>query len=462
MPFICPMLWLGFACSLLITCFLSTKKSLMQLLVCVLISPVLLIGGQTVRIELVFVPVLLAISLSFRPLRFVHAFTRPCSIVLVGWLVWIIFASVLKGGVCIFGSVSWWMNVYGLTRLLMVFWLFSMFSWTALEVRQLFKLLALTVVPIGILSLSQVLGINVARAYTVAAYVPATSPVFQQQLEKEADGYVFRALGVFGNVSPNAFYFAIAAGCCLLALLREREVKQTILWLTCGLFCLLGGIATMSGTFIAGFPIIIVLCLWLSRKCGIRKRLLVLLGVLMLVVTVTLGIVYSIPQLKIQCDYQVDGLLSGERFKSRYDDEVGVTHEAVLVLSQNPLTGGFGREMDIFIGDSLFTHISYYGGYTGTVIFAAFLVTLFINIQRGGGCAYGTLWFLGAFVFGVSTTSIFTLRLSDWWWAIMGIMSARKIAHPFYKKKTRYMREGGTTVAGSIPSRLGQTCTGGD
>ena len=423
----CTLIWFGLVVATLVRCCFSVKQALRSLLVCVLLSPVLQVGGQTVRIELVLVPLLLFVTAIQFPGKLFGAVTRPVSLWLLGWLLWVMVASLWNGGgrpAAIFG---WWIEVYGLGRLLMVFWLFSMFSWTSEEWRTLMKTLALTAVPIGLLSIGQVLNVAGARLLTAAAYVPATSPVFQQQLEKEQDGYVFRALGVFGNVSPAAFYFSIVAGSCLVGLLpKERGVGAPGkgVWLTCGLVCALGGIATMSGTFVAGFPIIIVLAFWVSRKQLTYRRLFLLFAVLVSIVVVTLGVVYSNPRLKAQYDYQVEGLISGERFKSRYDDEVGVTRDAAVLIAQHPLLGGFGREQDVFIGDSVFTLLGFYGGYIGAGLFAIFLVVLFVQIPSRGVSAHAALWLLGAGLFGISTTSVFTLRLSDWWWAIMGIASA--------------------------------------
>lgn len=430
MQYFCTFLWLLAACLILVTSAFGAKRALMQLLVFALICPVLRLHEQTIRLELVIIPALFCIVVVSNSRRLLGTFGNARSAVITFWLAWIVFASLVNGGGHLVTSFSWWMEVYGLARLAMVFWLFAMFAWSSAEIVYLVKLLAMTAVPVCILCIGQVLNWAWARTLTLAAFVPATSPVYQQQLEKEEGGYVFRSLGVFGNVSPNAYYFAMVAGCCAIALLGGQPgaaAPSRKYWLTCGCFSLLGGISTMSGTFVAGLPLVVLMCLWLSRKYFTYRRLFLLAGVIALAFVTTILVVHSNPRLKIQYDYQVEGLISGDRFKSRYDDEVGVTGQAARMIVENPLLGGFGRDESVFIGDSILTLLGFYGGYVGAFIFAAFLALLYQRVGRQGLPTYGSLWLFGALIFGASTTSFFTLRMADWWWALMGIFSAQHL-----------------------------------
>jgi hypothetical protein len=426
MQWLSALIWLIFVCTTLVACVGNFKNALLQLLVYVLVSPVLAVGGWTVRIELVLVPLLLGIYAINNPGRFLSVFTRLCSILAVSWLGWVVISSLLNGGVGIVASWAWWLDIYGLARLVMVFWLFSMFRWGTSEGRLVKKLFAVTAIPLAILSAAQVVNLGGARELTAAAFVPATSPVFQNQVDDEAKGYVFRGLGVFGNVSPNGFYFAMVSGCCLLALLNKRgkeRSRERWLWLACGCFAVLGGMSTMSGTFIAGLPIVVALCFWLSRKRVTFRQLCWSVGAVLAAVALTISLVNYIPRLKAQYAYQIAGLTTGERFKSRYDDEIGVTREAASMVSNNPLLGGFGLEKNVFVGDSIFTLLGFYGGYVGAGVFAMFVLALYVRMRRGEEFIDARLWLVGAFVFGMSTTGLFTLRMSDWWWAIMGIAS---------------------------------------
>jgi len=430
MQYLCTVVWIVAFFTVLIVAIRGAKRALACLLVCVLICPVLSIGALTLRMELITVPLLFGLVVASSPEKLIVALRKPTSQLAGVWLAWVILASLIWGGWHLLGSFSWWLEVYGLARLVMVFWLFAMFVWSGAEVVGLIRLFAVTAIPVCILSIGQVLNWGWARSLSLAGYVPATSPVFLQQLEKEEGGYVFRALGVFGNVSPNAYYFAIVAACCVIFLLEGKSRGITysrLFWLTCGAFSLLGGISTMSGTFVAGLPLVILLCLWLARRRLSPRRMHLLLGIVVLAFATTLLVVYSSPRLKDQYDYQVEGLLSGERFKSRYDDETGVTREAKAVIVENPLLGGFGRGEDIFISDSILPLLGFYGGYIGALLFSLFFAMLYYRTSRADLSQCGSLWLFGALLFGASTTSIFTLRMADWWWALMAIFSAQHL-----------------------------------
>ncbi|MFO1449150.1 MAG: hypothetical protein U1F61_13435 [Opitutaceae bacterium] len=423
---LCIFFWLFAAIVVLATLAVSAKRALTCLLVCVLICPVLPLGALTLRLELVMVPLLFGLLVASNPAKLFAVLRGPCSVSLLVWLAWVVAASLLCGGWHLLANFAWWLELYGLVRLALVFWLFAMFAWSRAEVIALIRFFALTAVPVCVLSIGQVLQWGWARSLSLTGFVPATSPVFQQQLEKEETGYVFRALGVFGNVSPCAYYFAIVAGCCMIALLDQKVrglSRSRLYWLGCGCFGLLGGISTMSGTFVAGLPIVMLLCFWLSRRNLSYRRLYLLLGIFLAAFIITVVVVYSSPRLKAQYDYQVEGLLSGERFKSRYDDEIGITRQAKNVIEGNPLLGGFGREEEIFIGDSILTLLGFYGGYVGATLFTVFLVLLYYRTNRPDQTGYGILWLIGALLFGASTTSFFTLRMADWWWALMGIFT---------------------------------------
>lgn len=421
------LVWIGTVVVVTVSCMFGFKQALSRLLVGVLLCPMLAFAGRTIRVELVLVPIFFAIAVVSFPKQLARAVRRPASLVLIAWLFWIILASMINSRGRAPSSIAWWFELYGLVRLVIVYWLFSLFRWRPSEVESLVKWLALASILVCLLSVGQVLNLPGARAITLAGYVPVSSPVFQQQLEKETSGYVFRSLGVFGNVSPNAYYFAIAAGCCFLSLVRNSPVApRKGFWVICGAACLIGGMSTMSGTFIAGLPIVVLASLgFVWRRMTARQLVVVVSAVAAISVVTTVAIV-TIPRLKVQYDYQLEGLLSGERFKSRYDDEIGVTHEAAQVITENPLLGGFGFGQDVFVGDSIIMLLGFYGGYCGATLFVLFLAAMSsYTVLRGATRAYATLWVWGAVIFGVSTTSVFTLRLSDWWWAMMGIASVQ-------------------------------------
>lgn len=399
------------------------KWGAMALLVAAMLVP---FGGFSLtnattllRVELVLMPLLLGCQLLGIPGSGYRYQLSPVTLLFGLWVCWIGIASLLGDARINYAGL------YGYARPVAVLVVFANIAWTARDVERMQFLFVLTAIPIGLLCLGQFLGFGVARTLSERAYSPATAAVLELQTENEFLGYTYRAVGVFGNVSPAATYFLIAM---TLAVLLHGAGPTSSLWRRLLLFIgllasMAGGLATLSGTFVAGFAPTILVMLGFSppkRRRKILQHTLLLLAIALPGLAWARSISYTIDT---QLAYQWSRLTSGDGFVSRYSSRHGVLAEAYERFWEHPLRGHGVTQQSAFVGDSFFVNLLYTGGVLGTVLFIIPVVLLCLVSPRLGTCGHMALaWTVVMMACGIGCSGVLAGRLGDWWWASQGVV----------------------------------------
>ncbi len=333
------------------------------------------------------------------------------------WLSWIILLTISSSN-----NVNW-IGIYGVTRLVALSLIFFSIRWTEKDIINSQWIFVISAIPVGLLSIGQLLGLKWAMYITRLAYLPYSSVVFEEQewfsVTRED---IFRGLGVFGNVSPAGTFFGLVIGINLFLITINRDIsfKRSILYSTL-FFAFFGGFSTLSGTFI-GIALIVPFLTFLTVP-NINRRSLIKPISFYIIFFLFLGsfLVFQNENVMSHVQYQIKGLLTGERFQSRYGIE-GVTHDAWQYVLKNPVQGAGIIETDIFSGDSLYTFLLFTGGFLGFLLFMIPLIGILkIGLYNNIIARIATLWTLCILITGVSSNGMFIVRLGDWWWAMQGM-----------------------------------------
>jgi hypothetical protein len=191
-------------------------------------------------------------------------------------------------------------------------------------------------------------------------------------------------------------------------------------------------VATLSATFLAG-SILVGAILLSSARGRARFWLLVAGGALLLVLATAIARAFSGPDVASgTLAYELDRIRTFDVFTSRYSGSGGITIDAIGAIQERPLVGwGLSSPKGLFVGDSLYILLAYYGGLIGCLLF---LGTIALAAQRGftrpGAASIFLLWVVVLLASGFGSPSMFIPRLQDWWWAMVGLMGSVPLVQP--------------------------------
>lgn len=409
--------------AVLVTFVVDARRGLFAFLAAVLLAPYLTLGTLVLRVEHVLVPGLLLLLL-------VKA--RRGALVLGGavwaylaWWGWLLIATLLPSPGAGTAELSW-VNLYTLLRPLGVVILFSSTVLREEDAYRLTRWFVLSAIPLGALALLQLTGNDLATNLTVAAYTsPGRTPVADLLAKL---GVIVRAVSVFESPTYAGSYFLLAAACggrLLLSPPAGEPGRRTPL-LAATIVAVLGGIATLTATFLAGSILVSFLLLAVARGRA-RLGLLVAGGTLLLVLAALIVHTFSGPDVASgTLAYELERVRTFAVFSSRYSGSGGITIDAIGAIGERPLVGwGLSTPTGLFIGDSLYILLGYCGGLIGCLLF---FVTIALAAQRGlsrpGVASIFLLWIVVLLASGFGSPSMFIPRLQDWWWAMVGLMGS--------------------------------------
>jgi hypothetical protein len=385
-------------------------------LVAVLVTPGGQIGTWTPRVDQILIIPLVLIGL-FR-LRRRPVFMSGWLLSLLVWVAWITIGALFSE------LPTDWLGLGGTVRAIGVAWLFSQMRWSPEEFRRAHIIFVLLGIPISLLTVGQVVGLPWVRFLTQAAYTSWTSPTFAGQIILEAAGTGFRGVGLFGTPAGAGTYFAL--GLVFGIFLLSQKV------LVCGsaklgiilamLFCVVGGIASQSGTFLAATVTMLLGSLIALRQVD-RRRLIRLVACWLVLFVVAVGFgLYKAQRLSGNLSYQIDGFVSGTRLSNRYSQDQSSVVAAWQDVLDHPVAGVGAVKASYSLCDSLYISILSPSGFAGSALFFLPILVIAWKAWRFGGSGdYVTLWTLAMLSTGVATNGMFVPRIGDWWWAVQGM-----------------------------------------
>lgn len=399
----------------------DARRGLYAFLLAVLAAPYLDLGGAAFRVEHVLVPVLLLLLLvKGHPLMLGGAVWGY-----FGWWTWQMIATLLPSPGAGTSELSW-VTVYTLLRPLGVVVLFSSPLIEERDLGRLTRWFVLSAIPLGALAQLQLLGSPSATTLTVLAYTsPGRTPVADLLAQL---GIIVRAVSVFESPTYAGSYFLLAAGCGGLLLLRPipgaEGARGPLLVAT--LMAILGGVATLSATFLAG-GVLVVFLLFAFARGRARVWFLVVGGALLAGTAFFVARNFAGPEAASGTfAYQLERLRTFGVLTSRYSESGGITIDAIGAIRERPLVGwGLSAPEGVFVGDSLYILVGYYGGLVGALLF---LATIGLAAQRGLSRSRTApvvlLWLIVLLASGLGSPSMFIPRLQEWWWAVVGMMGS--------------------------------------
>ena len=386
----------------------------------VLFAPYVQLGSFVFRIELLLTPVLVVfVILVHNRGRFVWpavvtAYTLWC--ILVG------FVTLLHSGDTEATGVPW-TGLYGVLRPSLIVVLFASISGVTNDLTKLARALVYSCIPLGLLAVVQALGISAPTALTVAGYSsPTRTPigVLISQL-----GIIARGVSVFESPPYAATYFLLALSTGLWLLIGHSGGRRNVTLTLAGMgMALLGGVFTLSATFVGGLVVVMLQFLWLARR---RAHITIALGIVLLGMTLA-AVSYVVSQggiLSGTLAYQFNRLSTLSVFASRYGGGAGIESPALQSIVDHPFLGvGISLREGVFVGDSIFVMIPYWGGVMGAGLFGYVIYQSLHSTRRQlVGHSLVVLWVVVLLAAGLGSGSFLTPRVHDWWWAIVGIAS---------------------------------------
>jgi hypothetical protein len=387
-------------------------------------APYLSIFGLDFRTEMILLPTLFGVLLLR---RFYLGLAIPSVIwlLLALWL-WLFTVSAIGIMSGVVDSVLL-INAYAFVRPILIVLIFFNLDLSHDDAWRLLRYFAYTAIPLGLLSIGQSLGIPLAIILTVEGYTSAFRTSVANLLE--ATGTILRSTSIFESPVYAAVYFLLALGTALLWLMVPPEKlnhKQRLFLIISVLCAAVGGLLTLSSTFFAGISLLII---WLMFRLPIRRKIRFLL--ISIVFAVLLAFIVSLlgsheSRLEGSLSYQVSRIVNLTLFDTRYDPERGFLANAIKAILERPLTGwGWSRLEDVFVGDSIYVVLAYYGGIIALGLFLIALFFIALAALRSGFLGeILLLWLVVFLATGLGSPSFFIPRLGEWWWALVGIALA--------------------------------------
>ena len=405
--------------------FRNLKRSLIIFLISALVAPYIIVGHLYIRIELLVTPVLFLVLVLRRssekitippviaPLLFLWAYTLAITLL----------ASVLG-----INATPAWMNVYSYLKPALLIILFANVGFERKDLIVMLRIFALSAIPLGLFAVAQTFGIGAATHLTLDFYVSPERIVVERLINEI--GFILRAVAVFEHPSYAAAYFLIALASAIFLLLELRttveDTPQRPLPLLVALVAsFFGGVATLSGTFIAGLSLILLL-LFLRLQWRNKLRAMTISGILLALIVgylMVLGEEDEYASIANNITYQVRRVVSLELFETRYAKNIGYLEGTIRKIEENPLFGyGWVRDRDVFVGDSMYLVLWYQSGILGLALFFYWVLFLYHSVARDRIIRENIIyWIFVLLVAGMGSPSFFIPRLNDWWWAFCGI-----------------------------------------
>jgi hypothetical protein len=255
--------------------------------------------------------------------------------------------------------------------------------------------------------------------------------VIAQQAVAEQAGYLYRAVGVFGNVSPNATYFLLVV-CLIISLLGSTEMRARKGWLVLALAAsIVGGMATVSSTFLGGIILALFIAYFYSDSRHRRKLMTAAIGGLAMLTIVVAYVRSHNDSVAAVIDYHWWRITSGEFLIQRYSSNDGVLADALVEFQHEPFTGTGWTRSDVFFGDSIYMSLLCCGGIVGCLPLVAAIVRLTTAALRNKSIGHWALsWTAIMLLGGIGCTSLLSGRLADGWWAMQGMLIGHLAAMP--------------------------------
>ena len=390
-------------------------------LIAVLIAPYVHAGPLGFRIELLLTPVLLLFAvLVHNRGRFVWPSVATA---FAWWFLWMGLVTMLHSGDTGVTSIPW-VSLYGFARPVLLLVLFASMPLVAEELPRLARLFVYLCIPLGVFAAVQSLGFSAATDVTLAGYSSPTRTPIGTLLSQF--GAIVRGVSVFESPPYAATYFLLVLSTGLWILFVDRAPgggqKRTLTLLGMGA-ALLGGLFTLSATFIGGLVIVLVQFLWLTRR---RRAHFSFALAIVLVGMAGAALLYAMSQggiLSGTLAYQSNRLLTLSVFASRYAGGTGIESAALLSIADHPFSGvGMFLREGIFVGDSIFVVIPYWGGIVGAALFAYLLYRSWRSTSHHPDAhSLVALWVVVLLSAGLGSATFLTPRVSDWWWAMVGL-----------------------------------------
>ncbi len=306
-------------------------------------------------------------------------------------------------------------------------------------------------IPIALLSIGQTLGVDITQQLTLQGYTsPSRSPVFRLLEER---GVIIRSTGVFESPVYNAVYWLLVLTTAGFGLLTGSPTfgGKWFLYLVFGL-AVVTGITTLTTTFLAGAVLVMATLVLLVGYRYPRHCFRFAIGSAGVAGTfVIVGLLYFTQQATFagSLGYQVNRILSGTLFYTRYDAQGGILKGTYEAIQHRPVIGwGLTEREGAFVGDSIYISVLYRGGIIGLGVFLWLVYSILKHAWRNrsqGGipgkiCWMLLLWTLLLLATGVGSPSFFILRLQEWYWAFVGL--SLSLCSQSYQKKTRHEHAG--------------------
>jgi hypothetical protein len=399
----------------------NTRAGAVAFLLATLLCPYVTISGTSVRIEILVVPVLLALIV-IKP--------RPASLrwprldtLYLAWYVWILTATLLGLLSASFTEV-YWKDAYTLLRPALIVFLFYNIGFPALAFRQLASIFVYAAIPLSLLTVGQSYSNKLAETLTLNAYALSDRGFVDLLFQEE--GGIVRGVSVFETAAYSATYFLLAIGTGLFLLLdasvHQGRTSRLFLMLSTAA-ALIAGIFTVSATFIAGLPLLLA---WMLFVLGFANK--VRLAGLVVLMALSLSplmsqLLESNAPAQHYLEYQLDRVAKLTLFETRYNTDLGFIKSTIEAIGEKPLVGwGLAADPSVFVGDSSHVVLLYRGGVIGLMLFLSLLVYLVrISLNKGITGQILLLWLFVLLIAGLGCPSFTIPRLQDWWWAIAGI-----------------------------------------
>ncbi|RME41681.1 MAG: hypothetical protein D6788_00675 [Planctomycetota bacterium] len=398
----------------------TPRRAVLALPAVILLSPYLSFGALSLRVEHVLVPVLWVIVVAKGRFRFV------CPVSSRLWLLFVLFLFCVTtfrvtSGNETHGFAS---GVYSYVLVFMLFTLFSTVSRTVPLLKGIVRSAVYCSVPLSLFALLQTLNVGWATNLTVDGYT-STSRVSVAKL-MELTGYVVRGVSVFESPVYAAQYFLLALAASVFLLIEGRTAsgwRERLVYAACAVFSLLGGVVTLSSTFVLGGACVAGALFLLARKAAgfkVMFAVLVLAGVLAFSLPL---LVEENPAIQGNLLYQVGRITSLSVLETRYDPDLGQTAGTLRAVVESPFWGwGWVEHRGAFVGDSLYLTQLYLGGFIGFLVFGAVFLDGVPVVMRGKerGVKIFALWTAVMFLGGIGSPTLFAPRVGALWWAAFG------------------------------------------
>jgi len=328
-------------------------------------------------------------------------------------------------------------SFYGMLRPLLVMLLFLNISLDEEFLRKVLWVFVWLSIPLALLTITQSLGIGLAERITLLGY---TSPWRTPVLASLKDiGIIIRGTGVFESPVYNATYFLLVLNLNGFLIIRGglRPFQRIIIYLSMVL-AFIGGITTLSSTFLAGLIVCVglfVFFVWPKYKLRFLRLALVSSCIVILIGFLIVPRLSENPVFAGSLRYQIERVTSGSVLETRYDPAIGILEGTYKAIIERPILGwGLNQREGSFVGDSLFISLLYSSGIVGLVLFlwTIFSILMYTMRRRHTRDMYGTInqivfmFSLLLLAVGVGQPSFFVLRIQECYWALVG-MSLNKV-----------------------------------